>query len=186
MPKTLHLDYVAITNDFMIAISKCADLLLEEYFNEIQFQMKTQSGKDDLDVKSLDDGEKKILKRMVIGGAWAIMDSYGRGSLMDKSNPFLADYMSSQLWNPLRQGYTVVGRASGSYTNIFGEQAESSGVMAGSDIERVVRPIAPSKAFQQAEKWFQNGERINKRLTSAIAQFFSGVRVNPIKYFKFY
>lgn len=186
MPKTLHLDYTSISNDFLIEISKCADMLLDEYYNEIQFQMKSQSGRNDLDAKSLDDGEKKILKRMVIGGAWAIMDSYGTGSLMDKSNPFLAGYMGSKLWNDMRTGYAIAGRPRGQYTNIFGEQAASSGKLAGFDIEDKIPPRAPSKAFQQAEKWFSKGNRINKRLSESINNFFAQVRNNPSKYFRYY
>lgn len=185
MGKRLHLDSAAIANDCTISVFHAADLLLEEYFNEIQFQMSSESGRNDLDAKSLDDGERMLLRRQVLGGAWAIMDSFGTGSLMDKSNPYLADYIGSPLWNSMRTGFAIAGRPAGEYTNIFGEQAQSSGSLAGQDAERVIPPRPPSKAFQQAWAWFTSGDRVNKRLSEAMNRFFAGVRANPTSYFRY-
>lgn len=166
----LRFDSKSCSDGLYKAIQKTADLLIEEYEAEIKQGMNTTKGAENVNI-GLSNDDRKRLHREVVGGALAIMDSYGRGSLMDKSNPFLADYMSSELFNPLRQGYAIVGREAGDYTNIFGEQAQSSGAFAGSDIERVVRPIAPSKAFQQALIWFKAGNRIDKRLQECIRSF---------------
>jgi hypothetical protein len=186
MAKQLHLDSNRIAQDYIKAVSRCCDELLEEYFQEIRFQMRSPSGKDDLDAKSMDDLQAGMLRRQVIGGAWAIIDSWGMGSKMDKSNPFLAEYMDSSLFNPLRSGYEIVGRPPGSYVNIFGETTESSGSMAGSSVESFIQPREPSKAFQQAWQWFKKGERIDKKLAASTSAFFANVRANPGKYFRYY
>ena len=38
--------------------------------------------------------KKDIFTRQIIGGAYAVMDSYGTGSEMDDDNPFLSQYIN--------------------------------------------------------------------------------------------
>ena len=88
---------------------------------------------------------------------------------MLSDNPGLADYMNSELYNPLRRGKgkAIRGRAKGQYTNLFGQKRSTSGAFAGDNIEgkRVytrkkeserdyyISPTRPSYAIQLANNW---------------------------------
>lgn len=168
----LHFNSSACLNDLYQEISKTADILIEEYEAEIRHGMYTPEGAESISLGiSTDDKEK--LHREVIGGAWAIIDSYGTGSKMDKNNPFLNEYRQSSYYNPARYGYEIVGRPKGEYTNIFGEEDYSSGKSVGRNLERFpsISVIAPSKAFQNALIWFKAGNRIDKRIVQCIRKF---------------
>lgn len=68
----------------------------------------------------------------------ALMDIFGTGSKMNTTdNPLLDEYISSDKWNSYRSksDTTIRGRKAGSYTDVFGNQRESSGNLAGYDIE---------------------------------------------------
>lgn len=191
--KQLRLDHDRLTRAYTAAVSAVCDELLEEYLAEIKFQMRTQEGKESLLKESEDDA--KQLRRRVIGGAFAILDSFGSGSLMDKTNPNLPAYENSAGYNPLRRekGTTaILGRPAGSYTDIFGERQTSSGHAAGRNLEKVyvngkplAEPMGPSKAFEQAWNWFTKGQRIEKRLKEMNDLFFQRVRENPGQFFRY-
>lgn len=177
--KTLKFNSAKAIEGFKQAITKAADDILTEYYAEIYAKMKTQKGKDGLDIMT--ETEENILKMKIIGDANAIMDSYGTGSEMDKNNPYLQEYMNSDLWNDLRQGYAIVGRREGEYKNIYGDTDYSSGKMAGSDVEEVVHTRKPSYAFQNAKIWIENGNRPKELLIIAIKNYFSTI----FKYFEY-
>ena len=147
---------------------KTANLLADEYLQEVTSHLS--SGAGDVE-KGISSDDAAMLRREIVGGALAIMDSYGTGSKMDMGNPFLGEYMGSGAWNPSRYGSTIVGRPAGSYTNIFGETQESSGKMEGHDVEHVYPPRAPSKAFQDALVWLKAGNRFHKRINECIQSF---------------
>lgn len=172
------------TRDFQTLIRNEADNILEEYYKEIKFQMDTTEGKQSLRTMTKDD--EYIFRRMVIGYADAIMDSYGKGSKMDINNPFLDSYKNSQYWNTARLSDNVIrGRPKGTYKNIYGEMVESSGRMVGIDLEKTGNPMfepkAPSKAFQDAETWFIKGDRVKKMLIPVVKEFTKSMS----KYFEF-
>lgn len=177
--KSLHFNSSRAIADFKIKIEKTADDLLNEYYAEVHNKLNTSNAKKS--IKKLSINEEKYLKRQVIAGASAIMDSYGTGSKMDTSNPFLSAYKSSDLWNDLRTGNTIVGRKKGTYKNIYGATDYSSGKMAGKNIENISKPRSPSYAFQNAETWFFKGNRINEVLNLVIGEFCRGM----YKYFEF-
>lgn len=191
--KQLRLDHDRLTRAYTAAVSAVCDELLEEYLAEIKLQMRTQEGKESLLKESEDD--VKQLRRRVIGGAFAILDSFGSGSLMDKMNPNLPAYVNSADYNPLRRekGTTaILGRPAGSYTDIFGERQTSSGHAAGVNLEEVYKngkpvaePVEPSFAFDQAWMWFTKGGRIQKSLNQMQARFFWQARENPGQFFRY-
>jgi len=177
--KKLYFNSSRAIAEFKTKIEKTADDLLNEYYAEIYNKIKTTSGRNSL--TKLSENQEKRLKRMVIGGASAIMDSYGTGSLLDNRNPFLSEYKSSDLWNDLRTGNTIVGRKKGAYKNIYGATNYSSGKMAGKNVESISIPRSPSYAFQHAEIWFLKGGRIHNVLSLVIKEFCRGM----YKYFEF-
>lgn len=159
---------LALKQEMLSAANDCMDYVLQE----IRGGMNTVEGAADVD-----DGTIMQLKDMisgqVISGVHAILDSFGTGSKMDKTNPTLSNYMSSEYWNPARVGYTIVGRPKGSYTDIFGETHISSGKMQGKNIEGFVEPIEPSYAIQWAEQKIKepNGY-IQRRIFYAVDSVF--------------
>lgn len=182
---TLYFNAQKCSEDFCNRIRQVADDLLEEYYAEIYNKLNTTRAK--ADVQKLSYEEHNMLIREVIGKANAIMDSYGTGSQMDTSNPALSEYMNSELWNSERTGLEIVGRDKGIYKNIYGSTDYSSGNMAGKNVEYSsgnpkgkVTPITPSFAFQDAEKWFIKGNRIDTVLNTVIKNFFADMS----KYFE--
>lgn len=161
-------------SDYRKAVKAAANQLLKELYSDIKAEMTTTEGVKDL--HRMSENEEKIFKRMVVGYAHAIMDSYGTGSKMDTHyNAALSDYKGSELYNPARSGKTIVGRPKGSYTNIFGEIQVSSGKREGKSVEKIYKPQSPSYAFQRAEIWFFKGNRVNEVLTQYIGKWIDGM-----------
>ena len=188
--RTLHFDTAAFKADYIAALTVCIDKLIMQYYKEVEAGLNSESGRNDLEIKRLDTSEKNRLIRQLVGGAHAVIDSFGTGSKMDTSNPALAGYMKSGLWNPSRfpsAGNAIRGRPEGAYTDIFGEEQYSSGKMAGLDLEirGFVEPISPSGAFQNAEKWFNASDIAREELDRTTREFIKGVRANSGKYFRF-
>lgn len=109
---------------------------------------------------------------------WGILLSYGTGVNADKSNPELEEYMRSNLWNPLRHGFQIVGRKEGSYESIIGTR-ESTGSRAGDPISgwRTLREgIHPNYAIQNAElkldRGLKEGGFVHRILQSNLDTFF--------------
>lgn len=175
----LHFNSSAAANGFEACIKQAADKLLDILYSEIQNDLKTQAAKTELD--KMTDDEEQIIRRYVVGYAHAIMESYGTGSEMEKDNPALDEYRSSSLWNPLRQGYEIAGRAEGKYTNILGQERKSSGKSAGMNLENKIKPVSPTRAFQEAEIWVLQGNRINEVLNQYISDWISNIS----KYFEY-
>jgi len=150
-------------------------LVQTELLFEAKQNMLTPEGSESLHNEALTDIANVIIVA-ISGGAWAAMDEYGKGSLMDMSNPSLQDYINSGLWNSARgSDPTIRSRQRGSYTNIFGEQVESRSNVAGIDLEQKggkFSPQPPSHAIQTAMRWMKSGRMQNAiRLTIATFPF---------------
>lgn len=187
---SLKFNTALLFHDYYHAMSQCLDRLLDRYYREVESALRTDAGKNALRKERLNEDEKLMLWGRVIGGAWAVMDSYGTGSLADTSNPALGDYMGGDIWNPERPrvpGAPITGRPAGEYTNIFGEQATSSGRLAGANLERPpgspIKPRSPSFAFQNAEKWFEAENMAKEAIDEATRAFFAEVNANSGRYF---
>lgn len=120
-----------------------------------------------------------FITAQVVGGAYAAMDNFGRGSLMDETNPALDAYRNSGLWNPVRHDTTIRGRPKGQYTNILGETETSTGTMQGLDLEYLAAqgviephflPRPPSHALETAARWMRNG-RIQAKWQESLRAF---------------
>lgn len=190
MPKTLHLNTSLMKEEYRDAMSKALDEAGYGYMQSVVSQMRTQAGAGDVTVESADEGERLV--RKIIGGAFAVLDSWGSGSLMDTSNDALNDYLSSDLYNPARPkrpGAPITGRPEGDYTDIFGEPAYSSGAMEGLNLEEMpnspIKPQAPSGAFQDTDKWFVAEGTMVEVLNKATRVFFHGVLRNSSRYWRF-
>ena len=143
----------------------------KRFLDEARSHMTTPEGANSLLDVSIDDINTiaDIIAVKIVGGAYAAMDNYGTGSLMDRDNPALGYYFGNDdLWNPLRKDYTVVGRKAGKYKNIFGVEVTSRGYHAGEPIEYPAYegehpfiPIPPSHALETAARWITNGEMQN-------------------------
>lgn len=134
-------------------------MVQQEYLAEAKSHMLTPEG-----AESLKPEEIALLGDFIVanvsGGAWAAMDEFGRGSLMDNSNPALDAYKASELWNPARYDNTIRSRERGPYTNIFGEQVYSNSNVGGVDLEAKggkFAPQPPSHAMETAGRWMANG-----------------------------
>lgn len=139
-------------------------LLQKEYLAEARSGMRTREG-----AESLHEGDIETLAgwmaATVVGGAWAVMDEFGTGSLMDRDNQALPDYMKSDLWNPYRgkrgaDDTTIRSRQAGAYINIFGETAVSRAPRPGFNLEQLggkYAPQPPSRAMRTAARWMMAG-----------------------------
>ena len=143
-----------------------------ELLEEAKQGMLTPEG-----AKSLTDEEitdiANVITASIVGGAYAAMDTFGKGSLMDLSNPALQNYMSSEIWNPERHDTTIRSRERGPYQNIFGETVYSRSNVPGIDLEKLggkFEPQPPSHAIETAMRWMANG-RMAGLLKNVVATF---------------
>lgn len=126
--------------------------------------------------ESLQAGEVEMVANVItvsiVGGAWAAMDEFGTGSLMDPNNPALGDYIGSKAWNPARLGHTIVSRPNApGQVDIFGRPVNGKG-SGGVDLEElgIVEPQPPSHAIETAMRWMKNG-RMKEKIKETIAYF---------------
>jgi len=147
---------------------RCAEALnqaLDELFYDTLFSVNLPEAMTDYERTAITEEVVGVLSGSLIGGAWAVMDEWGTGSLMDLQNPFLDDYWNSDLWNPARRDTAIRTRPEGEYTDIFGERQYAKGNNPGFNLERVQnRPnppkillTPPSHAMQMAIGWLRAG-----------------------------
>ena len=167
----IRFDTAGCINALRLHLIATLKQLQGELLEETRSHMNTSSGMQDITAEEIEEIADVLIAR-IRGGAWAVMDCFGRGSLLDVNNPALDSYRNSDLWNPARQGLEIVGRPAGRYKNIFGETVYSSGAFEGINIEGVggFEPWPPSHAFQTAARWMKNG-RIQTVLKRALREF---------------
>jgi len=116
-----------------------------------------------------------FITAQVVGGAYAAMDEMGTGSLLDKSNPALPEYMKSEMWNPYRGKHgsddTAIRTRVPGGIDIFGNPVKGS-KNPGINLEAAgkVTPQVPSHALQTAAKWMCVG-RIQKIWQQSLSSF---------------
>lgn len=156
----------------------------DEILNDTISKNNLQEAQTDWEKTEVVEATAYVLSCQLIGGAWATMDEWGTGSLMDTSNPNLAAYRSSDMWNPHRKDTKIRTRAKGEYTNIFGEQQISRSTNPGIDLERSAEAlrakgrvpkfpllvIPPSHALRTAIAWIKTG-RLNEIVNGVIKDF---------------
>ncbi len=149
----LVFDSKAAQRDLTKRLIKLTDEIILRFFYE------ATEGIDeffDIDIEEAELAAGRIKSRVIFGAA-TILHSYGTGSLADKSNPALQEYMNSVYFNPARRGMLIVGRPEGFYRNIFGgNDFYSAGKFEGYVMEgRFTDPIKPTYSIQNAEKWLK-------------------------------
>ena len=192
MAKVLRLNTAKVKEDYARFMSEALDGLLEQYYREVESGMHTQGGRSDLKTERLNDDERGMLLRRLIGGPLAVMDSWGTGSKMDTSNPALNEYLNSSFYNPARPkipGAPITGRPEGEYTNMFGDTVYSSGALEGRNLENIpgspITARSPSGAFQNADKWFAASKTVQEAAGKATTQFIQHMRKNAASYWRF-
>jgi hypothetical protein len=147
--------------------------LQDELLAESKQRMLTPEGAESLHDEDIKDIAGVIIAS-VVGGAYAAMDEFGKGSLMDMDNPALQEYMNGPLWNPARgSDPTIRSRARGTYTDIFGNQVESKSNVSGIDLEELggkFAPRPPSHAIETTARWMANG-RMRELIKGTVQSF---------------
>lgn len=147
--------------------------LQQELLAEARQGMLTPEGSESLHEDVIKDIAGVIVAG-IVGGAWAVMDEHGTGSLMDRFNSSLSEYVGGPLWNPSRgSDLTIRSRNRGTYTNIFGKQVESKSNVAGIDLEQLGGKFEPkegSHAIETAMRWMRNG-RMRSLIHKTVKEF---------------
>lgn len=145
--------------------------LQQELLAEAKQRMLTSEG-----AESLHDEEivniANVIVASISGGAWAALDEFGTGSLMDSSNPALAGYKNSPAWNPARHDNKIRTRPNApGQVDIFGNPVNGHG-KGGYDLEKEgkVTPMPPSRAMETAMRWMKNG-RFRDKIQEVVRNF---------------
>lgn len=109
--------------------------------------------------------DTKVIGKVILGtitgrGQKAFICEFGKGSLMElQDNPYLQDYISSTEFNQWRlhsSRMPTMGRSAGAYKDLDGVTHESSGAMAGLDLERSIgqydeffAPVEPMHVIEE-------------------------------------
>ena len=139
-------------------------LMREEYLAETIVEARRNMWSRE-GVESLHEGEIEALTgwlaTSIVGGAYAAMEEFGRGSRMDRDNPALPGYMESKQWNPYREDDLAIrSRKAGPYKNIFGETVVSTAKNPGYNLEQKggkYAPQPPRHALQTTARWMMTG-----------------------------
>ncbi len=167
----------AMTADLKKALTLALVQLQAEVLADAEGKMLTPEGRADIEALPVAD-VAGVITAVIVGGPWATMDIFGKGSLMDSQNPFLGAYRDSNMWNPARRDFTIRSRPDASnQRNIFGEEVNGHG-KGGYDLERLAyeegktefMPHPPSHALQDAMRWVGLG-RFQKVIAETLKVF---------------
>lgn len=168
----------AMYDDFAKELVSAANEIMDSFYRDVTSELKAQD--HEIDKAVFDNAKDEIIAQCKFH-AQSILESYGTGEKMDTSyeefDEIFSKYQKSDLWNPLRSGKPIVGRAPGEYTNFLGEKKESTGSRAGQFVSngRVARKI-----IQNAEKRLKEQSYSKTILKEHTESFFA----NLYKYFK--
>lgn len=174
----LNFDANSFFADYQQMIINVANESIQYFYDSVTSNLKHR---EDVEIMPIiqDEGERIIAQCKFYANA--IMESYGTGESMDKSNPELEEYIKSNFWNKLRKGLAIVGRPAGTYINIFGDYVTSSGRLAGRKISK--KPVdgrKPTYAIQNAENRLkQENNYVDRIYERHFSEFIS----NSSKYF---
>ncbi len=167
---TLNFNLEAFKADLQVVLLNSANECMERFYNTAKRELKANDIV--LEKAIYDDVSEHIIDKCIFY-ADAILESYGKGEQMDVNNPYLKEYIRSELWNPSRKqsvGASIVGRPAGDYTNIFGEKSTSSGLKEGVPLGKVTKK--PTYAIQNAERELkQENGYVDRILSRHISNF---------------
>jgi len=164
-------------------LMKTLQTIQHELMADAKAGMRTPEGRQDLYASGVM-AVVGIVSAQITGGPHALLDNFGKGSLMDPNNPALEQYRNSPHWNPTRRDLAIRGRPKGPYTDMFGKRRVSSGALKGVNLEKLVLrrtprgnidpndflPQYPSHAVQIAFRWMAQ-DRFRWYLQKAINTF---------------
>lgn len=171
---TIEFNLVAMEVAFAKHLTAHLLILQRELEAHIQAGLGTPEGKADVQSEAIKIAGHWITAS-VRGGPWAIIDSFGSGSLMSVSNPALGDYMNSPFWNRWRSrsNRAIMSRDPGEvYPDFFtGELKRSKSRRGGYPLEHLskYKPTPPSHAFLTAIRWMQQArfwEVVNRAMAT--------------------
>lgn len=179
----IHYDAERATKSFERHLMKTLQVIQSELLADAKAGMRTPEGRQDLYSSGVVI-VAGIVTAQITGGPHALLDEWGKGSLMDPNNPALAKYRNSTNWNPARHDLAIRGRPAGAYTDLLGKRRVSTGKLRGINLERLVLrrtprgdidpndflPQYPSRAVQIAFRWMAQ-DRFRWYLQKAINAF---------------
>jgi hypothetical protein len=180
---TIRYNSDAAIKAFERHLAKTLQVIQHELLADAKAGMRTPEGRRDL-YASVVAAVAGIVTGQITGGPHALLDEWGKGSLMDPENPALNEYRNSPYWNPARRDLAIRGRPPGAYTDMFGRHRVSSGRAKGYNLEQMVLrktpkgnldpndflPQYPSHAVQIAFRWMAQ-ERFRWYLQRALDTF---------------
>lgn len=153
----LKFDAESFFIDYCNGLKDVADECMLRFYNEATRQSKFK-GEVDLLKAEIEENYQTIVAKCWFY-ANSIMESFGTGTKMDKDNPFLQEYWNSKFWNPNRNSTAIAGRKKGKYTNIFGEEVESTGSLAHlQDISEFMKEKYNLNINKEPKRYIQNAE----------------------------
>lgn len=179
MAKRIYFDSNAASQHFTQEMLNTAEDILDSFRREA-----TQGLENFNDTKT---ELPKEIKGFIIGKVFfyadAIMESYGTGSLIDRNNPFLSEYINNANFNRFRDKnnlYIAARKHGEPYTNIYGEKQVGGGNNPGFNLEKTgiekYQPKSPKYTIQQAEDWYvKDSKLINSRIDETIRKFLKNI-----------
>lgn len=179
----IRYDSASAMRAFEKHLAKTLQIIQQELLTDAKAGMRTPEGRQDLYASAIS-AVTGIVTGQIKGGPYALLDEWGKGSLMDPNNPALNEYRNSPYWNPARKDLAIRGRPAGRYRDMFGKMRVSSGKLRGVNLERLVLqktpkgnidpndflPQYPSHAVRIAFRWMAQ-ERFRWYLKRAMDTF---------------
>jgi hypothetical protein len=129
----------------LAVINKWSQTIINEIYREWNIRSTKGNAEATAEIKFLGDG---TIVNFVGKGQKAWILEYGKGSLIDADNPYLRDYVTSEIYNQLRPAnHTVVKREVGWYSDLDGNMKYSDGINAGRDLEKIGGVFSPQPAL---------------------------------------
>lgn len=164
-----------------------ADSIMEEFYNDAILGLDADGKEDSERIDAVINKTSGYIEAQCKFYANALMESFGIGNGADTGpDSYWNEYKQMPFFNKLRRSRTVVGRTKGTYTNIFGEEQESTGKNAGKNLETLhiigregnyvqVKPLAAKRSIQNAERWLikNHQRRVEDRIEEELKNFFS-------------
>lgn len=191
MAVTLTFDADGCYHALIQKLIKVADSIMEQFYNDAISGLDIEGQADSERINAIWDATNQYVTAKCEFYANALMQSFGTGSLSDRSSDsYWNEYkkMNTEelkyIFNPSRTTSAIRGRPEGGYTNIFGEPQKSTGRNAGKNLETLhikdkhgnyiqIKPLVPKYSIQNAEDWLirNHQRRVEDRIEEELKNF---------------